>query len=137
MLIFQFLILILTNKIIIMKSKIVLIISTSFLLFVSCTNDSESDLMDPNISNTNTYTNSIKSIIDDNCVSCHGTILTNGAPMSLTTYQNVKEAVLSRGLIDRISKSQGAPGMMPSGGTRLPQSAIDQIINWKNNGFKE
>lgn len=120
-----------------MKSITFPIISILFLLFISCTNDSESDLMDQNTPVTITYTNSVKSIIDNNCVFCHGNTPSNGAPMSLTTYQNVKDAVLSRGLIDRISKAQDASGMMPYGGTRLPQSNIDQIIAWKNTGFTQ
>ncbi|MCI4442975.1 MAG: hypothetical protein JHC39_05650 [Lentimicrobium sp.] len=120
-----------------MKSKIFPVISILFLLFVSCTNDSESDLMNPNSPATITYTNSIKSIIDNNCIFCHGTIPSNGAPMSLTTYQTVKDAVLNRGLIDRISRAQDAAGMMPYGGSRLPQSNIDQVITWKNTGFTE
>jgi mono/diheme cytochrome c family protein len=73
--------------------------------------------------------------MDTNCISCHGNTPSNGAPMSLTTYQNVKDAVLTKGLIDRISRAQGAAGMMPFGGTRLPQSKIDEVINWKNNGY--
>jgi len=120
-----------------MKQIFFPVIFILFLLLVSCTNDSESDLMDPNISATITYTNSIKTIMDNNCNFCHGNIPSNGAPMSLTTYQNVKDAVLSRGLIDRISKAQDAPGMMPYGGTRLPQSSIDQVISWKNSGFTQ
>lgn len=120
-----------------MKSQTTFIISFSFLLFLSCTNDSESDLTIPNTSTTVTYTNTIKSIINTNCNSCHGNPLLNGAPMMLITYQNVKEAVINRGLINRISLPQDAAGMMPQGGTRLPQNTIDQIINWKNSGFAE
>jgi len=120
-----------------MKSRILSVISISFLLFASCTNDSESDLTGNNGLNTITYTNSVKSIMGGNCISCHGATPSNGAPMSLTTFQNVKDAVLNRGLIDRISKAQDAPGMMPSGGTRLPQSVINQIVDWKNTGFTE
>ncbi|WP_395049184.1 hypothetical protein [Flavobacterium sp.] len=120
-----------------MKTKLFPVICILFLLLLSCTNYSESDLMDSSTQATITYTNSIKSIIDNNCNFCHGNISSNGAPMSLTSYQNVKDAVLSRGLIDRISKAQDAPGMMPYGGTRLPQSNIDQVIAWKNTGFTQ
>jgi mono/diheme cytochrome c family protein len=102
---------------------------------MSCTNDSESDLMDSTLTTSITYTNSIKSTIDANCISCHGTNPSNGASISLKTYQNVKDAVSNFGLIDKISKAQGAAGMMPFGGTRLPQSKIDEIITWKINGF--
>jgi hypothetical protein len=93
--------------------------------------------MNPNIPVTITYTNSIKSIIDNNCNFCHGNIPSNGAPMPLITYQNVKDAVLTRALIDRISKVQDAAGMMPYGGTRLQQSNIDEVIAWKNTGFTQ
>jgi hypothetical protein len=119
-----------------MKSNSILLFS-AFALLTSCTNDSESDLIDNNIPSTITYTNSIKSTMDNNCISCHGTHPTNGASISLTTYQNVKDAVLNEGLIDMISKSQGDSGLMPFGGTRLPQSKIDEVINWKNNGFTQ
>lgn len=118
-----------------MKTKFFPVICIILLIFQSCTNDSESDLMDTNTQGTITYTNSIKPIMDNNCNFCHGNILTSGAPMSLTTYQNVKDAVLNNGLIDRISRTQGAGGMMPLGGTRLPQSKIDEVTNWRNNGF--
>ncbi|MBC7846122.1 MAG: hypothetical protein H7Y10_06495 [Flavobacterium sp.] len=119
-----------------MKSKIFSIVSLLFLL-LSCTNDSESDLIDNSVPASVTYNNSIKSIIDNNCISCHGNTPSGGAPMSLTTYQNVKDAVLTRGLIDRISRAQGTAGMMPLGGTKLPQSSINQVIDWKNTGFTE
>jgi mono/diheme cytochrome c family protein len=120
-----------------MKSQNTLIAAFSVFLFAACTNETESDLLDQNIPNTITYTNSIKSIMDNNCISCHGTNPVNGASISLTTYQKVKDAVINKGLIDKISKNQDAAGMMPYGGTRLPQSTIDQVIAWKNTGFKE
>jgi len=75
--------------------------------------------------------------MDNNCNSCHGNPLLSGAPNMLVTYQNVKDAVINKGLISRILLPQDASGMMPYGGSRLPQSTIDQIINWKNNGFVE
>ena len=55
--------------------------------------------------------------------------------MQLTTYDDVKNAILTRGLIDRISRTQGSGGMMPNGGTRLPQATIDKIIRWQTDGF--
>jgi hypothetical protein len=57
--------------------------------------------------------------------------------MSLTTYADVKNAVLNRGLLDRISRAQGSPGMMPNGGIRLPQATIDKIFEWAQNGLPE
>lgn len=105
--------------------------------FIGCTNDSTADLIDGSVAGEITYTNTVKSIIDNNCLSCHTLPPQNGAPMSLTTYADVRNAVLNRGLLNRISRDQGAPGMMPNGGIRLPQATIDKISNWAENGFQE
>jgi hypothetical protein len=101
----------------------------------SCTNDSESDLIDNTPKNI-TYNETIKPLITQNCIMCHTQPPQNGAPMPLTTYDNLKEAVLTRGLIDRIS-SFDADFLMPYGGQRLPQSQINQIIAWKDANFPE
>lgn len=106
-------------------------------LVSSCTNDSSADLSGIDDLDEVTYTNTVKSIIDNNCIVCHAATPVNGAPMSLTTYENVKEAVLNRGLLDRISREQGEPGMMPNGGTRLPQAVIDQVFAWNTQGLNE
>jgi uncharacterized membrane protein len=113
----------------------VLILGT--VLVSSCSNDSSDDLSGIDGLDDVTYTNTVKTIIDNNCIYCHGVTPTNGAPMSLTTYQNVKDAVQNRGLLDRISRAQGASGMMPSGGTRLPQAVIDQVFAWSSQGLNE
>ncbi|MES2410455.1 MAG: cytochrome c [Bacteroidota bacterium] len=113
-----------------------LIAAFGIVFVLSCTNDSSSDLIDITQGEI-TYANTVKAIIDNNCISCHADVPVNGAPMSLTTYENVKNAVQTRGLLDRISRPQGAPGMMPSGGTRLPQAKIDQIFEWASNGLPE
>jgi hypothetical protein len=106
-------------------------------LVSSCTNDSSADLIGIDDLDEVTYTNTVKSIIDNNCISCHAATPINGAPNSLTTYENVKEAVLNGGLLDRISRDQGESGMMPSGGTRLPQAVIDQVFAWNTQGLNE
>lgn len=107
-----------------------------FQLTVGCINDSPSDINDPTIVDNATYTENIKSIIDNNCIECHNLPPVNGAPMPLTTYEYVKQAVLERGLLDRISRAQGAQGMMPNGRTRLPQEKIDLINQWANQGLQ-
>ncbi|HEY4628923.1 MAG TPA: cytochrome c [Flavobacterium sp.] len=116
-------------------------LAISTILMVSCSSGSESDLSpspnpnpDPNPV-TITYTNTIKSIISTNCTSCHGSNPSNGANGSLDTYARVKAS--AENIIDRISRAQGAAGMMPQNGSRLPQSTIDKIIAWKNNGYIE
>ena len=112
-----------------------LIAITLFSLF-SCSNDSESDLTIPTPILVK-YTSDVRPIIQANCIPCHTDPPVNGAPMRLTTYDDVKYAINNRGLLDRISRPQGAPGMMPNGGTRLPQSSIDLITKWKTDGFVE
>jgi hypothetical protein len=57
--------------------------------------------------------------------------------MPLVNYQNVKEAVLDRGLLDRISRQEGEDGLMPFGGPRLPQQTIDLIFQWNADGLLE
>lgn len=106
-------------------------------LFTNCTNDSTSDLVGDLGTGDATYTLNVKSIIDNNCIMCHAATPVNGAPMSLTTYEQVKDAILNRPLVEKISKAQGEPGMMPNGGTRLPQASIDLIIKWQEDGLQE
>ena len=117
--------------------KIKYIIFSTILFCISCSNNSEDDLIEPIVLNTTKYTKDVKPIIDNNCISCHGTTPSNGAPMSLVTYAQVKDAVQNRGLLERISREQGASGMMPNLGTRLPQSTIDLIIDWNTDGLLE
>lgn len=119
------------------KIRYITLLLPCILLQFGCTNESTSDLIDEPVTDEITYINTVKSIIDNNCISCHGITPTNGAPMSLTTYENVKDAVLNRGLLDRISSAQGASGMMPLGSTRLPQEKINQINTWASEGFQE
>ncbi|SFB22943.1 hypothetical protein SAMN05660845_2158 [Flavobacterium swingsii] len=116
-----------------------LFIIAAFATLSSCSNDSTSDITMPvppaNNSTTIKYSTDIAPIISANCLGCHSSPPVNGAPMQLTTYNDVKNAILTRGLIDRISRAQGTPGMMPNGGTRLPQETIDRIIKWQTDGF--
>ncbi|GGD29348.1 c-type cytochrome [Flavobacterium orientale] len=105
--------------------------------FYSCTSDSISDLTDETPIVLSTYNSNVKVIITNHCLNCHGATPANGAPMSLTTYENVKEAVLNRGLLDRISRAEGSPGAMPFGGPRLPQDQINAIEQWNTDGLLE
>ena len=121
-----------------MKRLRQLLLIISFILVQhSCSNESTSDLIDGQNSEIVTYNQVVKGIMDNNCISCHGTTPTNGAPMSLTTYENVKDAVLNLGLQDRISREQGASGLMPESGVRLPQVKINQISTWASQGFQQ
>lgn len=122
-----------------MKKNLLLIsaLTIGTVLVSSCSNDSSSDLLGDGNFDDVTYTNTVKSIIDNNCIMCHAATPVNGAPMPLVTYENVKQAVQNRGLLDRISRPQGSSGMMPNGGTRLPQAVIDKVFAWSAQGLHE
>ena len=99
-----------------------------FGLNISCSSDSDDD-MPPAV--VTTYTNTVKNIISGNCNSCHGNPTTNSAPMSLTTYDEVKNSVQTRNLIGLIEN-----GSMPPNGNLTP-SQITAIKNWQSGGFIE
>lgn len=76
-------------------------------------------------------------VFENVCTACHSNPPQNGAPMPLTNYEEIKNAVETRGLLDRISREEGAPGLMPLGGPRLPQQQIDLIMQWNEDGLLE
>ncbi|WP_348824840.1 c-type cytochrome [Flavobacterium aestuarii] len=82
-----------------------------------------------------TYTKNVKSIIDANCITCHQTGKA-AAFRPLTTYAQVKEAVQSAGLLNRIQLQNGEQGIMPQGG-RMSQANIDIIKKWNTDGLLE
>lgn len=117
--------------------KIFIITAFSSLIFFGCTNTSIDDLIDAQPLPTLVTYDDIKVIINNNCINCHSNPPSNGAPISLTTYIEVKNAVLNNSLLDRISKQTGETGAMPLGGQRLPQNLIDEMIQWLNDGLLE
>lgn len=109
------------------------------LLLVSCTTstyDDIEDIQDENQGELVTF-NDVAFIFQNNCTVCHSNSPQNGAPMALTNYSEVKDAVEDRGLLDRISREEGAQGLMPLGGPRLPQQQIDLIMQWNIDGLLE
>lgn len=106
--------------------------------FTGCTNENPDTLEDKTTNpNSITYNQNVKSIIDNNCIRCHASTPLNGAPMSLVTYNQVKEAIQNRGLLNRISFNNGNTSLMPQGGPRLPQATIDIMIKWQEDGLLE
>lgn len=117
--------------------KIFLLVVVSSLTLFNCANDSEDDLIDPNaLPAIVNYVDHIKPIIDNNCIGCHSNPPVNGAPISLTTYQNVKSAVQNNHLISKIN-GNGPGERMPLGGQKLPQRTIDLITKWETDGLLE
>ena len=88
-------------------------------LILSCTNASEDDLVDTFLLPTIVdYDSHVKPIIDDNCIVCHNNPPINFAPMSLLTFNDVKNAVENNNLIGRIA-TQDLGLIMPSGGPQV------------------
>ncbi len=90
----------------------------------------------PGISNNGngiapTYAANIAPITTARCISCHGNTPSNGAPMSLTSLANVKDAIENRGLVGRVEN-----GTMPPSGSDLTTAQIQAIKDWQANGFQ-
>ncbi|WP_035694103.1 c-type cytochrome [Flavobacterium soli] len=120
-----------------MNLKNTLFLATLTLFFLSCSNDSTDDLTEVIPVDQTVKFSDVKSIMDNNCNNCHGNPTTNGAPISLVTYDNVKTAIEQHGLIERMSIENGGDGLMPQGGPRLPQATIDVVIKWQTDGFQQ
>lgn len=119
-----------------MKTKNLLYILIGTFAF-SCSSVSEEDLIDATpLPTIVTYEGNVKSIIDTNCIICHSDPPVNGAPISLVTFENVKNAIENNGLISRIS-SNDLSFLMPFGGPRLPQNLIDLVVQWEADGLLE
>ncbi|HEU4497017.1 MAG TPA: cytochrome c [Flavobacterium sp.] len=106
-------------------------------LAASCTSDSLSDLSEKIDSSNISYAQNIRPIMQNNCLSCHGAVPSNGAQASLATYEGVRQAILNENMISKISRAEGTPGAMPLGGPRLPQPQIDLIVQWSQTGFNQ
>ena len=123
--------------------KIRVFILTSFLAIttISCTYDSEGDFTDipdepeqNDSGNLVTYVGDIQPLIQNSCVSCHGSPPTNGAPFSLTNYNEVSgRATL---VLAAMARQNGTPGVMPPSG-RLPQATVNLVEQWIADGTPE
>lgn len=105
-------------------------------LFFACDSNTYEDLEEPTtVDGPVTYQNTVKAIVDANCIRCHSP----GGVSSfrpLTTYQEVKDAVQNTNLLDRIQRQNGETGQMPQTG-RMPQDKINLILQWRADGLPE
>jgi len=102
--------------------------------FVETTEDPIDDPIDDPSDQGITYDDDIASIMANSCVSCHSSPPTNGAPFALVNYTQVSQRAGS--ILNRMSLQSGAAGAMPPSG-RLPQSTIDLIDQWIEDGLLE
>jgi mono/diheme cytochrome c family protein len=101
----------------------------------SCESHTYEELQDGPITGTVTYEQHIKPIIEANCLSCHGSGgVSDFRPLG--TYSELKAAVQTTNLLDRIQRQNGEPGQMPQSG-RMPQSGVDAILAWNAQGLLE
>lgn len=78
-----------------------------------------------------TYTANVKTIIDNNCLSCHSAAA--GQSPTMETYTQVRDAAENGNMICRID-DQSCGSVMPQSG-RMPQTNINTIKKWAANGY--
>ncbi|MBW1297364.1 hypothetical protein [Aquimarina litoralis] len=132
-----------------MKSPTLLVLGLfTFALLIGCSSSddggggSDPDVTpvdpDPIPTQTSTYIGHVKTIIDTNCLDCHGSPVQNSAPMELVSYQQVVDAVNDRNLFSFISTTNAFNVMPPSDeGGRMPQATIDIVEDWIADGLLE
>lgn len=112
------------------------LIASLILLLSSCDSSTYESLEEPMIIiGKATYQTNVKSIIDGNCVSCHS-IGGTASFRPLTTYSEVRNAVLNTDLLDRMQRQNGEPGQMPRTG-RMSQDEINTVLQWNTDGLLE
>lgn len=126
-----------------MEARITKLLFYSFLIAMfstSCYYDNEYDLypFDPNQSCDTlnmVYTNDIKPILDNNCVSCHLTSNPSGG-VQLDSYSQVKTVADNGRLWGSINHEDGF-SPMPQGGGKLGDCDLNKIKAWINDGSPE
>jgi len=113
-----------------------LFLMLTVLVLSSCESTTYEDLQESAIIGSDiNYTNDIQPIIASNCLSCHsGGGVSSFRPLG--TYTQLKEAILTTNLLDRIQRQNGEQGQMPQTG-RMSQSNINLILQWNANGLPE
>lgn len=106
------------------------------LLLSSCDSNTYENLEEPQIIiGKATYETNVKVIIDGNCISCHS-LGGSASFRPLTTFSEVRNAILNSNLLERIQRQNGEPGQMPQTG-RMSQDKINTILQWNTDGLLE
>ncbi|MEM7380292.1 MAG: hypothetical protein AAF361_03740 [Bacteroidota bacterium] len=113
-----------------------IMLSTAMLTIFACSTDADNESQEreaDTVFGRITYDDDIRSIMSTNCIACHANPPTNDAPMPLTTFLEVKNAVETRDLISRINSISNP---MPADG-RIPEIDRRKIDAWVTQGFPE
>jgi hypothetical protein len=81
-----------------------------------------------------TYTNTIKTLMDNKCIGCHYPNSTTGGGFDLSTYEKVKAVAVSGDLYGDIAFQPGY-NKMPKGGAKLSTCTIQQVNAWIHQGM--
>ncbi len=79
-----------------------------------------------------TFDADVKPIITASCSPCH---VAGGNNTDYTVFSSARQN--ADFIINRINRTQGSPGFMPAGRTKLATATIQTIEKWKTDGLKE
>jgi hypothetical protein len=122
-----------------LRSCFLFLIGT-LLLASSCTYENLEELYPPSaecVTENLSYVADIEPIIKANCATsgCHEGAFPS-AGLALTTYQEVSDATLNGNVINRITRPEGDPALMPTSG-KMSDCNIDKIVEWALQGAPE
>lgn len=126
-----------------MDTRIIKVLFFSLMLGLitsSCYYDNEQDVYpfdaSQNCDTLNiTYTNTIKAVLDANCVSCHSASNPSGG-VTLDSYQTVSVVAANGKLYGSISHQSGYTAM-PQGGNMLSDCNLSKFSAWINDGYPQ
>jgi len=107
--------------------KIINVVLFPFILFSGCENNVEENSEDNPVDCTEVetyYTENVAPILESNCTGCHSGP-TPTAGLSLDSYSNVRAAIKTGDVLDRVNRKSGDGGFMPNGGTKLSDANLE------------
>ena len=107
--------------------KIINVVLFPFILFSGCENNVEENSEDNPVDCTEVetyYTENVAPILEFNCTGCHSGP-TPTAGLSLDSYSNVRAAIKTGDVLDRVNRNSGDGGFMPNGGTKLSDTNLE------------
>ena len=107
--------------------KIINVVLFPFILFSGCENNVEENSEDNPADCTEVetyYTENVAPILESNCTGCHSGP-TPTAGLSLDSYSNVRAAIKTGDVLDRVNRNSGDGGFMPNGGTKLSDTNLE------------